>query len=134
MGRASPWECPTPAPHRRNKGESLAHHLDTNSGARKVGNDRENLVAARIRKDAKWEEAASSLEQRAAEVRRDHERGKQYERYDTAVRQGKAKPPVVVLAPGLAPRYWLGHCLDCGHDLWVRNPRPRVPICEGCRS
>lgn len=122
-----------PSPGLRNKGESLAHHIDTNAGARKVANDRDNLVASRTRKDAKWEAAAarlSPLEQRAAQVRVDYERADHLARYSTAVKEGRAKPPT----PATGPRYWLGHCLDCDRELWEHRPRPRVPLCRSCRG
>lgn len=132
-----------PAPHRRNKGDSLARHIDTNAGARKIANDRDNLVAQRTRKDAKWEEAASNLEratgstleQRAAQTLSDFERGLNLDRFDRAVKKGKAKPP-----PPLAkvnprvPRYYLGACLDCDLEMWEHRPRPRVPLCRTCRG
>jgi len=133
MGRALPEGMLMPAPHRRNKGDSLAQHIDTNSGARKVANDRDNLVASRTRKDAKWEAAASSLEQRAAQARTDYERGVNLSRFDRAVREGRAKPPIVVLTRARPARYWLGHCLDCSHEMWQYTSRARVPLCRSCR-
>lgn len=126
-----------PAPHRRNKGDSLARHIDTNAGARKIASDRDNLVAQRQRTDRKWEAAAarlSPLEQRAAQTRIDFERGVNLDRFDRAVKSGKAKPPVVVLTPGLRPRFFLGYCVRCDFEMWVHSPRPRVPICRRCRG
>lgn len=125
-----------PAPHRRNKGESLAQHIATGTHAapRHVEDRRDRLKGQQVRDAKKWEAAASDLEQRAAEVRRDYERGVALSRFDRAVREGRAKPPVIVLTPGLPARYYLGACLDCSRELWEHSPRPRVPICRQCRA
>lgn len=127
-----------PAPHRRNKGDSLAQHIDTNSGARRIANDRDNLVAGRTRKDARWKAAASSLEQRAAQARTDYERGTNLYRFDRAVREGRAVAPSITTTrttgQRLRARYWLGYCIDCSYEMWTHSPRPRVPLCNHCRG
>jgi hypothetical protein len=84
-----------------------------------------------------WEEAearlrpVSDLERRAAQARTEYERAGQFHRYETDVRTGKAKPPVVVLAPQAPPRYYLGACLRCSREMWMHSPKHRVPICGG---
>ena len=72
----------------------------------------------------------SDLFERAEQVRRDHERGKNFGRYDRDVKRGKAKPPVI--EPEKPPRYTLT-CLDCGWEMWLHRPEPRVPLCRKCR-
>lgn len=76
----------------------------------------------------------STLGERADQTRREYERAKQLRRYETDVRRGKAKPPVIVLTKGQEPRYFLGLCLGCSVELWVHSAKPRVPLCPSCRS
>lgn len=129
-----------PAPSRRNKGESLAVKIGDHTAAKAVTHDGDRMVAARTRQDKRWEEAAASLErprsdlaERAAQARTDAERSPYLGRYPTAVREGRAKPAIVVLDHEAHPRY-LGECLRCRGEMWVHSPKPRVPICAGCRS
>lgn len=127
-----------PAPNRRNRGASLAEKIGNHTAAKGVAHDGDRMVAARTRQDKRWEEAASALgstlAERADQARADYERAKQFEHYDTDVRQGRAKPPTVVLTPRAEPRYFFGHCLRCDCEVWHHKPKPRVPICAGCRS
>jgi hypothetical protein len=30
-------------------------------------------------------------------------------------------------------RYWLG-CYRCGRSIWLASARPRLPLCDECRS
>ena len=130
-----------PAPHRRSHGPSLATKIDAKTSSRAL-DDRSKVLAARTRHAKKFEEVSaaleaatgSALERKAAETRRDYERGRQFQHFDNDVKRGRAKPPIVVLTPDAAPRYWLGHCLDCSVELWVHRPKPRVPLCTRCRD
>lgn len=76
----------------------------------------------------------STLEQRAEQARTDYERAGHLNHYATAVRERRAKPPIVVLTPESPPRYFLGLCLRCDRDIWVHRARPRVPVCDSCRG
>lgn len=133
-----------PAPHRRNKGESLAHQIKAKAGSKAVSDDRDNLVATRVRKDAKWQEAAAvlspAMQRVAKEVKRapkpppkaEH-RPRGHEKRMRSRRE-RAKPPVIVLTGGENPRYFLGECLGCNASLWVHNAKLRVPLCPSCRE
>ncbi|WP_166389601.1 hypothetical protein [Nocardioides ochotonae] len=129
-----------PAPNRRNKGEALAHQIKAHAAAKSMG-DRDSLVASRTRHAKKFEEAqarlsragGSTLEQRASQAHADYERGLNLDRFSRSVREGRAKPPVVVLAPETSPRYFLGECLRCSREMRVHSAKPRVPIHPECR-
>ena len=57
-----------PAPNRRNKGESLAHHISDHTAARGVADDRDRFKAQMVRKDTHWEEAAARLSPASRQV------------------------------------------------------------------
>ena len=130
-----------PAPHRRAIGESLAKKIGSKTASRAL-DDRDNLVSARTRHAKKFEEVSealeratgSDLERKADEVRRDFERSGHLTRFSEDVREGKAKPPVIVLTPQQPARYFFGQCLDCSVELWAHKPKPRVPLCEWCKD
>lgn len=135
-----------PAPNRRNRGASLAEKIGDHTAAKGVAHDGDRMVAARTRQDKRWEEAVarlspaarvaaggSDLERRAAQVRVDAERARNLGLFAEAVSEGRAKPPIVVLTPHVAPRYFLA-CIDCDRDMQPSRPEPRVPLCRTCRA
>lgn len=130
-----------PAPHRRNVGASLHEQISDHAAPRSIDSRRDRLVSARTRHAKKFEEVSealeratgSDLEQRAEQARADYARARQLEHFESDVRRGRAKAPVVVLAPRAEPRYFLD-CIDCEWTIWLHRPEPRVPLCPRCKD
>ena len=127
-----------PSPGLRNRGQSLVDEVANKGRIDHISDTRTRLVAHRARQASGWEAAAGTLDARTLPVREGHERGHHLRHHADVVRQGRATPgrAATPLAPLLSaePRYWLGACVGCERDLWVHTLRPRVPLCERCRS
>ncbi|KAB2806925.1 hypothetical protein F9L07_28225 [Pimelobacter simplex] len=75
----------------------------------------------------------TTLAERAEQVRIEDERSRHLRRYDSEVRKGRAKPPVVVLAPDCPPRYTLV-CIGCDQTIHLHRPERVVPLCVRCKD
>lgn len=126
----------SPAPGLRNKGQSVVEQVAEKRHIPNIPDARTRQAAHRARHATGWEEAATTLAQRAEKVRIDDERARHLYLYAKDVRAGLATPRVASPAPArsVVPRYWLGFCRRCEAEAWVYDARPRVPLCQACRS
>lgn len=122
----------SPAPGLRNKGQSVVEQVADKRHIPNIFDARARQAAHRARHATGWEPAARNLDARAQKGPHTNAAFHEFQHPAADVLTTPRSAPAPLGAT--SPRYWLGACLRCECQMWVPTLRPRVPLCETCRS